>query len=101
MSEVKLTKTIVPANPGFFVVDPFKGEETETYIGFDLTPIIAWIIEQDQYGHSASPVLPDAEPMGEMIIKYPDGGFVLPYDRRLDDETAVIEFLNKQQQEAK
>ena len=106
MRPKKIEKTmmqIVPAHPGWFIVEPLINEDFKTITGLDLSPVLAWSVEVTVYddGSQYSYALPvGAEDYsGESALKRPDGTFLIPDSCWFDSEASLIKYWKERRRE--
>ena len=93
MIKYKNERTVVPAQPGYFVVQRWGGEKEDDLGGLHLLPVLAWVTEISVYDDES----PTTQLMGDVrvttsypvtlesvtvddsyIIKCPDGRYFSP-----------------------
>lgn len=105
------TRTIIPALPGWYVVTLIEADNTNGSDRLDLTPIVAWEINNycgqqrgkrfdDWNNYTMTPLLllginttKGEEPY---LVKTPDGHFILPETQQWDTEAEAIAGLRDQ-----
>ena len=98
------SRTVVSAQPGWFVVDPWI-EDDDTIREFGLEPVIAWAIEitddanerdEPSFYSYAITVEPFTNDWEDQLLKRPDGTYVAPCDRSFRTDEQVLAYLNEQ-----
>ena len=101
------SRTVVSAQPGWFVVDPWI-EDDDTIREFGLEPVIAWAIEitddanemdEPSFNSYAITAEPFANDWGDQILKRPDDTYLAPCDRSFRSEKEMLAYLNEQRLE--
>lgn len=93
------TFTTVPAQPGFFVLNPVYYENRVTNLSQE--PVVAWVIEalveQDGTVRSdATPVVYGGGLVGLPAVLQPDGQVVLPYMGTFDSAGKYLLYLREE-----
>ena len=108
MAEKKKHVTVVPAQPGFSVVESCGGPNGEKDVSLAYSPVIAWHViaeYDDETGQSYSWSIPigiESGPPDEYAIKTPAGEFVFPESCTVqDEEGALKEFRDARARRAK
>lgn len=106
-----LSPTVVPALPGYFIVNVYFDNDLLDPTPFiDETPIIAWIVEPRRWiersypgvweAH-AMPVTPDDYTPDVYAIKTPQGIYIFPADATVETQAAAVRrFRERQHQHA-
>jgi hypothetical protein len=92
--------TIVPAQPGFNVVEPDWNEGATEVVGLSLTPVVAWAIEDYKVGsyNVALPITPEIFTDSDIAcVRTPTGDFIFPGSVTLNNEVEVREYIQKRQ----
>ena len=93
MTKRENSRTIIPAQPGWYVAWPRKHEEE--YFGFFLDPIVAW--EVDKNGEPM-PICIEGSPLNvstdaDWAIKTPDGRFFFPHADTFDEVGKAVAYV--------
>lgn len=103
---MNVTRTVVPAHPGWFVCSPLWIDHECTQLpDIRLDPVIAWLVtvsvsDDDAACYDAHPVTAD-EPRHEyddVWFKRPDGMFMEPEGHSTFDEDEVRQFMLQDKQ---
>jgi hypothetical protein len=89
------SRTIIPAQPGWYVAWPRKHKNEEDYTGFFLDPIVAW--EGDE-NRELVPLCPEGSPFDvktdeDWAIKIPDGRFFFLHADVFDSEAKALAYV--------
>ena len=103
---MSLTRTVVPAHPGWFVCSPlWKDHECTQLPDISRDPVIAWLVTVAVSGvdtacYDAHPVTADdgRNDDEDVWLMRPDGMFVQPECRSTFDEDEVRQFMLEDQQ---
>jgi hypothetical protein len=87
----KTVDTIIPAEPGYFLIKPDDGED-----GYNMTPIVAWRIHLDPQEEKliTIPITVIAEEASGSYILTPEGP-VIGSDRNFDSITKWREYCRR------
>lgn len=91
--------TIVPASPGWFVLDPVQDEDGQVR-EFHREPVIAWRIELGRserrgYFTMVNPVTVEHVPDAGEIMQRPDGRIAFAVDRDFHDEEEALAYATE------
>jgi hypothetical protein len=105
-TKVDQTCTIIPAEPGFFVVEKVHGDDGEIE-SLDYMPVLAWAITvevlEDRGGdmeHKPGlpiPITVDGAEEGAAAIRAPSGRISVAMENDFDDEASALEYLKQQE----
>ncbi len=91
---------VIPAAPGWFVLQPIRGDDNVTR-EFFYEPVIAWAIEQGALLSDPDSVWTHIDPVtiqgndDNAILRRPDGTYAMAQEADFETEQEVMEYINK------
>lgn len=87
MNKALNTDTVIPAQPGWFLIDPVSSGEA--VVDIRLEPVLAWSYSAD----AIEPITIDGRVDGDVVLKRPDGVLTAPHARDFATLDDVLEYL--------
>lgn len=104
MDDLKVTRTVIPAQPGWYVAEYCPPDEKHSD-RFELVPVVAWEIERWEDAAAGEQHFPlavtlDGPFAGEPMFKRPDGKFQRTYGIVHATEAGALNSCRQQYQRA-